>query len=73
MTPLWKEKAHRALSSVRAQTVKPASVHAIHGVSLDQARNQGAEWAQGSGDIGDDGTYHGLLSSVHGSIIPLKC
>ena len=45
--PLWKEKAHRALSSVRAQTVKPASVHAIHGVSLDQARNQGAEWALG--------------------------
>lgn len=43
----WGPLAERAVGSLEAQLVKPKEVVRIHGDTLAQARNRGAEWATG--------------------------
>lgn len=43
----WKELAKVAASSVQAQSLAPGGLHLVHGETLAQARNQGAEQAEG--------------------------
>jgi glycosyltransferase involved in cell wall biosynthesis len=43
----WLKLAEKALESVDRQTVAPASVHHVHASTLHEARNQGAQEADG--------------------------
>lgn len=47
-TAEWRNRGRSVAESLKTQTVQPASIHHIHGNTLAEARNRGAQDAEGS-------------------------
>ena len=74
-TAEWRNRGRSVAESLKTQTVQPASVHHIHGNTLAEARNRGAQDAEGSWLLfldADDSIHPKFIENMESTIRSLN-